>query len=127
MLRASTKQTGEELDYNAITGGVAAGDTGVAHGALLIEFAEAVIGTDAARLAAARDAVAAEMGAAALVDSAGVAALFNAIDRVADSTGAPVEDWKLEQTADLRAAIGIDRFAAEKTALDGQAADAAAE
>ena len=127
MLRASTKQTGEKLDYNAITGGVAAGDTGIPHGDLLIEFAEAVIDTDAARLDAARNAIAAEMGAAALVDSAGVAALFNAIDRVADSTGAPVEDWKLEQTAELRAAIGIDRFAAEKTALDGLSSEAAAE
>lgn len=127
MLRASTEQTGDELDYNAVTGGVAAGDTGIPHGALLIEFAEAVIDTDETRLAAARQAIAGAMGSDAVVDSAGVAALFNAIDRVADSTGAPLEDWKLDQTADLRAAIGINAFAATKAAIEESRSEDAAE
>jgi hypothetical protein len=41
-----------------------------------------------------------------------VAALFNAIDRVADATGIPLEDLKAEATADFRSTIGIDDFAA---------------
>jgi hypothetical protein len=50
-------------------------------------------------------------GAVALVDAAAVVATFNAIDRVADSTGIPIEDSKAEATRDLRAALGIDAFA----------------
>ena len=37
-----------------------------------------------------------------MTDTAAVAALFNAIDRVADSTGIPLEDGKAEATADFR-------------------------
>ncbi len=95
-----------------MTGDAAAGDGGVAHGADLIRFATAVLGDDAAELAAARTAVADTMGGAALTDTAAVAALFNAIDRVADATGIPLEDEKAAATADFRTAIGIDDFAA---------------
>ncbi len=83
---------------------------------MLVRFATAVLGEDAAELAAARMAIAEAMGGAALTDAAAVAALFNAIDRVADSTGIPLEEKKAADTADFRAAIGIDAFtaAAEK-------------
>ena len=70
------------------------GDCGIPEGALLIDFAEAILGGDEARLARARAAIVAAMGAAALVDAAGLAGLFNAIDRVADATGAPLEEAK---------------------------------
>jgi hypothetical protein len=93
----------------------------------MIEFAEAVLGDDAARLDAARKAILDGIGADAVVDSAGVAALFNAIDRIADSTGAPLETDKAEMTEGLRAEIGIDAFAAQKEALDSDAAKTAAE
>ena len=76
----------------------------------MVEFAEATIQGDDARLAVARKALSAAMGAAALVDSAGVVGLFNAIDRVADSTGIPIEDDKAEDTASLRSSLGIDDF-----------------
>ena len=87
-------------------------DGGIAHGDLLIRFANAVLGNDGVELAAAREAIAEAMGGPALTDTAAVAALFNAIDRVADSTGIPLEDAKATATADFRAAIGVDRFAA---------------
>ena len=45
-------------------------------------------------------------------DAAAVAANFNAIDRVADSTGVPLEDEKASLTEDFREAIGINAFAA---------------
>ena len=79
---------------------------------MLLRFATAVLGDDVAELAAAREAIAEAMGGAALTDTAAVAALFNAIDRVADSTGIPLEEEKAADTADFRAAIGIDDFAA---------------
>ena len=72
--------TGGQLDYGVIVGGSEAGDIGVEHGDILIEFAEAILGVDDERMEAARKAIAEKMGASALVDSAAVAALFNGID-----------------------------------------------
>lgn len=86
------------------------GDGGIAHGALLTAFAEAAIGDDDQALAELRDRIRQEIGDEALVDSAAVAGLFNAIDRVADSTGIPLEDAKAADTVDLRQDLGIDRF-----------------
>ena len=36
--------------------------------------------------------------------------LLNAIDRVADATGIPLEAEKLEASPDFRAALGVDCF-----------------
>jgi hypothetical protein len=58
------------------------------------------------------------IGPEGLVDAAGVAGLVNAIDRVADATGTPLEDWKASSTADVRAEIGIDAFARQRALLD---------
>lgn len=86
------------------------GDGGIAHGALLTAFAEAAIGDDDQTMAELRERIRREIGDEALVDSAAVAGLFNAIDRVADSTGIPLEDAKAADTVDLRQDLGIDRF-----------------
>ncbi len=120
MLRASEKHAGVAYDLGAITAGD--GETGVPHGGLLIAFGEAVLGDDEVSLAAARAAIVDRLGAAALVDAAGVAGLFNAIDRVADATGAPLEDWKAAQTESMRDELGINRFADIKADLDQPAA-----
>jgi hypothetical protein len=101
-----------------VTQGTAVGDCGVPQGDLLIDFAEAILGSDAMRLTRARSAIVATMGAAALVDAAGVAGLFNAIDRVADATGTPLEEAKAADTASLRDAIGIDEFETVRARLE---------
>ncbi len=119
--------TGESLDYSAIIGGAAAGDTGVEHGVILIELAEAMLDTDDARLETARLAVAERMGASALVDSVAVAALFNGIDRIADATGAPLEQTKADATVELRSEIGINAFGDQKEALEAAEGKSAAE
>ena len=93
----------------------------------MIEFAESILGDDDTRLDAARQAVHDTLGAEAVVDSAGVAALFNAIDRVADATGAPLEADKAEMSAALRKEIGIDAFVEQKEALDAAEINSAAE
>ena len=120
MLRASEKHTGADYDFAAITTG--GGETGVPQGGLLIEFGEAVLGDDLDRLAAARAAIVDAIGGAALVDAAGIVGLFDAIDRVADATGAPLEDWKAAQTESLRGELGINRFDATRADLDRPAA-----
>ncbi|PWT85864.1 MAG: hypothetical protein C5B56_13370, partial [Proteobacteria bacterium] len=79
----------------------APGDGNIAHGALLVSFADAVLDGDDRRLATVRSEIADRLGAAALVDAAAVVATFNAIDRVADATGIPIEPAKVEATAEL--------------------------
>jgi hypothetical protein len=116
LLRASAKNTGTTYDLSVVTSGI--GDGGVPHGATLMRFGEAVITADDPRLDESRRAVLAAVGPDGLVDAAGVAGLFNAIDRVADATGTPLEDWKATSTADFRSGIGIDDFARRRMDLD---------
>ena len=73
-------------------------------------FAEAVLSPDDSTLAQARDALTAALGPAGLADAAGVVGLFNAIDRVADATGIPLEPEKAAASADFRTALDLDRF-----------------
>ncbi len=73
-------------------------------------FAEAVLGDDDAKLQPARDDLVQAAGPEAFVDAAAVVALFNAIDRVADATGTPLEAVKAEASAEFRAELGIDAF-----------------
>jgi hypothetical protein len=83
-------------------------DGGVPFGALLSRFAEAVATGD---FAAERAEVLEQMGPEALVDAAGVIAVFNAVVKVADGIGIPLEDFKADTSAGFRADLGIDGFA----------------
>ena len=86
------------------------------YGRLLVAFAEAVLGEDDGALARAREALVEALGPAGLVDAAGVVGLFNAIDRVADATGIPLEPEKAAASSDFRAALDLHRFSvAERT------------
>ena len=91
--------------------GAARGDAGVRQGRQLVEFAEAVLGMDEAALSRARAELLTAVGGEGLVDAAAVVGLFNAIDRVADATGIPLEAEKAAASADFRGALGLDRFA----------------
>lgn len=108
-LRASEQQTGGSYDLNTVLGDTG-DDGGIAHGRLLVGFAEAVLGDDAGRLDEARGRLVDAAGAEALVDSAAVVALFNGIDRVADATGTPLEEAKAAGSEDFRASLGINAF-----------------
>ena len=58
------------------------------------------------------------VGDAALVDAAGIVSIFDAVVRIADSTGTPLEDYKVEISKDLRQDLGIDDFPSARTTLD---------
>ena len=116
LLRASAKHSGEIFNLSVVMNGI--GDGGIVHGQELMRFAEATLGDDNLALVEARRSLLTALGPAALVDAAAVAGLFNAIDRVADATGTPLEDWKAEASSDIRAAIGIDDFTSRKEAID---------
>ena len=81
--------------------------SGVPDGDLLLGFTDAVLGTDDRALDDARAALVAKLGGAALADAAGTVASYNAIVKVADATGIPLDDETADETADLRADLGI--------------------
>ena len=105
LLRESGRHYGESYSLDGVTG---EGDGGVPHGRALLDFAEAVVGGTGEEIARARGALIRTVGRAGFVDAAGVVASFNAVVRIADATGIPVEEFKLERTVAERAALGID-------------------
>lgn len=77
---------------------------------MLAAFVEAVLGEDEAALTVARRAVRDAVGNAGFVDTCATVASFNAVVKLADGSGIPLEDWKSERTADIRVALDIDRM-----------------
>jgi hypothetical protein len=90
-----------------------AGGSGVARDADLLAFADAAIAPEgdptAARLSVTR-----QFGDDGMTDAAAVIAGFDAITRVADGSGIPLEPPKAEATAPWRASLGIDEIWARK-------------
>jgi hypothetical protein len=80
----------------------------VPHGGLLTTFVDAVLGDDPAALQRARSEIRAALGEAAFVDAAATVASFNAVVKLADGTGIPLEAAKEARTRDFRAALGIE-------------------
>ena len=85
------------------------GGSGVAHESELLAFADAAI-DPAADPASARDTLSAVIGKDATTDAAAVIAGFDAITRVADGSGIPLEPPKAEASAEWRARLGIDDY-----------------
>lgn len=85
-------------------------DVGVDLAALLGTFAECALAAAGEPLGASRARLMEVIGEAGMIDAAAVIAGFNGITRIADATGIPLEAPKAEQTARLRATLGIDRF-----------------
>jgi hypothetical protein len=91
------------------------GSVGVPAAADLIAFADAAVRRDTDSVVRSRSSLVAAIGGAAMLDAAGVIGGFDGITRIADATGIPLEPVKAEQTADFRAALGIDQFRREKS------------
>ena len=110
LLRASGAATGETYNLDVVTTGTATATSHVPNGETLVAFAEAVVGEDETALAVARQRVLNDLGAAALVDAAAIAANFERMVRIADSTGIPLDDSVYERTEDERAALRLEQF-----------------
>ncbi len=108
MLRASSQ--GSDVDFEAITRGASDQVTGVAYGAELIAYADAVVARSP-EVTQARDAVQKSLGDAAVVDVAAVIANFQRMVRIADGIGIPLGEELDLRSADLRHEIGINEFA----------------
>lgn len=110
MLRESMQTEGKQVDLRSVTLG--AGETlDVPQGAALIEYVDAVVARDAARVATAREALGLQLGDAGLVDAAAVVGAFHGFVRIADSIGIPYANAALgKDLPELRAEAGVDAF-----------------
>lgn len=109
VLRASGQKDGEDFDLNSVIGD-GEGDVGVAHGKLLLAFSDAVVGDDDTELDRLRRELRDLLGEEALIDGAGTVASFNAVVRVADATGIPIDEFKADPAREVLAEIGFDDF-----------------
>jgi len=91
--------------------GSQASDCGVAHGALLVAFTEAVMSDDRAGAEERRRELIAAVGAEAFVDVVATIAAFNVVDRIADATGIPLDPLMQAMSVDVRAELDLGRFA----------------
>lgn len=115
VLRASGQKDGEEFDLNSVIG-TGDGKVGVVHGELLLAFADAVVADDDdAALIRVRRELFEVLGEEALVDAAGTAASFNAVVRVADATGIPIDKFKEDPTREILEELGIEDFSSGPT------------
>jgi hypothetical protein len=114
MLRASVEARQGEVDLRAISEGARDDSVGVAHAGELTAFAEAAVRGDATALAAARNALRARAGSAALVDAAGVVGNFERMTRIADATGIPLDDAPRLAAHDFVGALGLEAFASAR-------------
>ncbi len=96
-------------------------ESGIPHGEALLAFADAVLGEEDEVLDSARKRVLKELGPEALVDAAAVVATFMQMDRIADATGIPMDGAFLEQTREVRAELGLNRFASAQNTFGSEA------
>lgn len=92
-------------------------ESGIEHGSILVEFSNAVMGADRERLDRARQALRRTVGDGGFHEAASTAANFNQMDRIADSTGIPLDAGPGSAMAELGREIGTDRFASAKNTL----------
>ena len=104
---------GQDIDMDGITDPACLEIKGIPHSAALLRFSNAFMTGDDAELAEARELLAAKMGAAAMIDAAGVASNFQRMVRIADGTGIPLESMGEETdslVSELNKKHGIDKY-----------------
>ncbi len=86
-------------------------DGGVRHGARLLAFTDAVMGSDDGALPREREALRAAISDEAFVDTCAVVGAFNVVDRIADATGIPLDAGIAAISGEVRKELGLARFA----------------
>ncbi|MEM7342055.1 MAG: hypothetical protein AAF467_25670 [Actinomycetota bacterium] len=104
---------GADIDLDTVAGG-SDGDGGVANGALLTRFAEAVHAGD--DLTSIRSEVIDAVGEAGYVDAAAICANFNMMVRIADGTGTPLDSGTAELSETVRSDLGLDDLTSARVA-----------
>ena len=107
----SSQTQGTEVDLSNVNGLTDGGDGGVKHGARLVAFTDAVMGSDEEALAAERQALREVLTDAEFVDTCATIGAFNVVDRIADATGIPLDDMMLAMSNEVRSELDLARFA----------------
>ena len=105
----SSQLSGQAVDLGAVTADVVS-DAGVAHGARLLAFTDAVMRGEDASVARERRALVSVLSPEAFVDVCGLIAAFNVVDRVADATGIPLDPMMLAMSGDIPQQLRLARF-----------------
>ena len=120
MLRLSADVTESDVDLRMINGDESALPGDIVHGAALLGFAEAFVSREEKALTVARERLLAEAGPAVVVDTAGVAANFQRMVRIADATGIPLDDTSAVLNYPVVKQLNLERFrSAENTPSGG--------
>ena len=114
LLRGSGEHSATAVELTGVIPALGA-VAGVAGEGCLNELADAFYAGDLERAERAREGVVTTLGSEALVDAAGIIGMFDAVVRVADATGIPLEDYKVEASEDFRAVLGISDFHPDKS------------
>ena len=101
---------GAQVDLSAVNAPDGS-DSGVACGARLLAFTDAVMGRDEEALARERSALRAVLSDEAFVDACAVVGAFNVVDRIADATGIPLDAGIAAMSGDVRRELDLARFA----------------
>lgn len=102
--------SGTEIDLSLVNGG-AKSDGGVAHGARLVAFTEAVMKGDETAMSRERAALRALLSPESFVDVAATIGAFNVVDRIADATGIRLDAMLEGMSVDVRRELNLARFA----------------
>ena len=95
-------------------------DGGVAHGALLSDFATAAVIGDDEKLERTHREILDKLGPEQLVDAAALVAHYEKMDRIADSTGIPLDTPMQVLGGELRDSLGIGKYtSAQNTKVAG--------
>ena len=118
MLSLSADATNSQVDLQVVNGN---GTGAVALGGELMAFAEAIATRDEQALVTARDALLAAGGNEVVVDAAAVAANFQRMVRIADSTGIPVDPIMQSLSGSIQDTLDLRRFASSNNTPRGGA------
>ena len=119
MLSLSADITESDVNLKMINGDDSATVGDVEYASVLMKFAEAVASRDETTLANARTALLEEAGAKVLVDAAAVAANFQRMVRIADSTGIPLDDKSAALAERAINELDLTRFASARNTGPG--------
>ena len=110
MLRESMHITGKQVDVSGVTQGFNE-DLDIPHATALVEFAEAVVLRDVARIISARAELRRRLGDEALIDCAAIVAAFHGFVRIADAIGIPYNTASGgRDLPELREQAGVNAF-----------------
>jgi hypothetical protein len=110
MLRESVELTGGSIDFEGLTDPSCTEIRGIPNSRELLQFTNACMGVEGAEPETARQALVDSMGAAAMIDTAGVISNFQRMVRIADAIGIPSDGPMQVMSEDLREQLGINQY-----------------